>query len=1031
MRLIAKVIPVTVLVVYYTVYLYQYGLVYNPLILGGFGIALIVAVLLKVILDRLSFNLETTRNQAVEEIKNTREGLGGFLTTKLGIQPNLKRVKDSFTNAAGYGPVIISAVRDYIPALENTYKSRERMSRQLNFIKSLRNSLSVYGFEISPKANDYLSHFGPLTESEAEWIEEATEGLKPILGVSQPLLRMIYLDYAGDDEALKNTWKEIVSKPKLISELGGRLITNELVDTEYIEKNVETYGAIEELIKEDKQFNLESFRDKYNSYYIDLAKEKRTLIDGLRDYGIKINSTLEQKILKYPPPTFEPEKRQDALFAFTSEQLGLHSDAVRLAYFERESDVLKRSQVWGRMRRQHDVLSSFIMKLIDNGILEVPTHYKEDPLSLKDFAVGVLEPTEDFTLAGAKRSLQLAFSSLEAEKETFLRLMSNRIVIDRKEFARWLESDARPKTIAKWIQEHTEIPDYVILLLYYDYIQNEEGRKKQFGSMQELKKMQELSETLISRRFISTSGPDTKDAILNLSLLLMKMDDYDRTEIQSKFFTYNQLLSYSKDILAFFNEQGLTKKEVKPDIDSVLKAVNLDNVNPLHQEELILDKLIETNCPKEFNSQEWHQPITTATLVLYLTTRQNMLSRSACMSAGTNEKASKILYQYSRINDEEEQKGTTERTLFSEIIKNTIDGTYTKYEYLIPFEDELTSGFLYTRLSHLLHARLDVVGKEFGDKAKLEKIIKKYNDAVDTVLESKIEANVILESLRMQLINAYMITNPNVGDVITGIIDDKLPDACKELAKDNSIYKDLLLLSVASVGKSTRIGIVPFQMDFEEFTKYFQTAFRLAVEKHRTSGAIRPVEDFSGNLIRIFPSDAYFKQVEGKPQAGDGLSPNHPVQIIRRLVLDHYGPIENLELIASLNGNSENKVAMRSLLTTLFDTDTKIYFMAENKLNGIIGGSQFATYVKDGPFDQELWSSFGCQTRSQLAITIYESSGHDGVNASIVKERINTAVTRIAKQSGAKLKDQQIEGICSTVYQVLYDIGAVLRGFAQ
>jgi hypothetical protein len=1029
MQLIAKIIPIVILAVYYLVYLYQYGFTYKPAVFGGIAIAAVVGLLLKVILDRLYLNLEIKRTEAVEDIKTVREGLGGFLTTKLSITPNLKRVKDSFVDAAGYGKVVMSTMRDYIPALETAYKSRERLSRQLNFIKSLRNSLTVYGFELGPKANDYLSHFGPLTESEVEWLDEITVGLKSILEVQPLLLKMIYLDYTSDKEALKNVWKEITSKPKLISDLVNILITNELVNTEYIEKNMETYGAIEELIKGDKQFNLESFRNKYNTYYTDFANEKKTIIDGLREYGFKVGSTLEQKILKYTPPTFEAEKRLDSIFTFIAEQLGLHSDIVKLAYFERESDILKRNQTWNNICKKPDILSSFIMKLIDNSILEVPTQYKETRLALKNFVVNTLQSSDDFSLAGAKHNLQLAFSYLEDEKDTFLRLLSNKIVINRDEFVRWLESDVNPKVIAKWIQEHTDIPDYVTLLLYYDYVQNDGLRKKLFESMHEPKKMLKFSEVLIERRFITTLESETEDAIVNLSLLLMKMTDYDRTEIQSKFFIYNQLLSYSKDLLIFLNEQELIKEEAQPDLDSILEAVKLENTDLLHQEELILDNAIKVNCSKDFNSLEWHQPITIATLVIYLTTRESMLSRSACISAGANEKASKILYQYSRINDEELQRGATERTYFAEIVQNTIDGTYIKYDYLIPFEDELTSGFLYTRLSHLLHVRLDIIGKEFGDKAKLEKIIKRYSDATNTFLESKIKANVILESLRMQLINAYMITNPSVGAVITGVIDTQMSKACEELAKDNPIYKNLLLLSDdASLGKGTRIGIVPFQMDFDDFSKYFETAFHLALEKHRISDS-RPLEEFSGNVIRMFPSDAYFKRVEGKPQGKDKLSHNHPVQIIRRLVLKYYGQIENLELIASLSGNAENKIAMRSLLTTFFDTDTRIYLMAENQLNGIVGNSQFIDYLKEGSFDQELWSSFNCKTRSQLAITIYDSSGGDGIKAKTVRENIKIQVTRIAKQSGARLNSQQISDISSTVYQVLYDIGAVLRGF--
>lgn len=1033
MRWTAKVVPIIVLVVYYVVYFIEYGRSYNPNIFGGLAIAVFIGIASKVVINRAYFKVSTTRNQATDTIKETNKGLGGFLMTRLIIEPDLARVKDNLASAAGYGQVMLSAVRDYVPALKGVYDSKERMNQQLIFIESLRNSLTAYGFDLTPIVNDYLSHFGPLSNSREEWIDAATEKLKLTLGTSQLILKMIFWDYVGDEESLKNVWKEIVSKPKYLTELSKLLISNNLVETEYIQRNNETYGAIENLIKDDKEFSLESFREKYVKYYTELAREKKALLDGLRDYNVTINQSLTDLILKFTPPSFEVEKRREALFSFASERIGFASDVLKLAYYEREGEVLKRSQTWNDLRRHHEQVSDFIVKLIDNKAIEVPTPYLANRPALGNFAIRVLTSSDDFTLSSAKRSLQLTFSFFEDQKAIYLRLMSNKIIlseVDREAFRKWLTPEPNPATIAKWIQGQTDVPDYVLLLLYYDYIQDAKERIKLFGSMREPEKMQNLSATLIERRFIPTSeSTNARDEILNLSLLLTKLEDYNLSEIQLKFTAYNQLLTYSKELLLFLKEQQLIQEEASLDSEDVFNSVNPNITDPIIQEEVILDHLITSQGNEEFNSKEWHQPVTIATLAFYLSSRQSVLSPSACKKAGASDKASQILYQYSEINDEEEQRGATDKIKFAEIVRKTIDGTYTNYENLIPFKYELTLGFLFPRISQLLHVRMDNIKASIVNMARLEKTIKKYKDATNTFLESKIQANVVLESLRRQLISAYMITKLGAADVITGIIDEELPKACKELAKKDPIYDHFLLLSEDTIGPGIRVGIVPFQMDFTTFSKNFERVFQLAVANHSVTGSAHQPSEFFSNVVRFFPSDAFFKRVEGGGHASTELPSDHPAEIIRKLLLRHYGEVENLELIASVSGQSENSIALKSLLTTFFDTDTSIYLMAQKQLDVILGGSQFREYVESTRLDDGLCTSFKCSTRTSLATTICDLSGQLGGNNSIVQQRLRGEIERMADQSGARLNDEKVKQISEVVYQVLLDIGTVLRGF--
>jgi hypothetical protein len=1016
---------------YYLGYFFVFQLTYDVVVFGGVIIAAITALAFRIMLHRVGSQIQENKSAMFEHLAKAHKALGAFWAKKLALEPGLQRINDGFVQATRYGQAVLSAARDYIPSLSTMYASKERINRQIEFIKTLRNALTRYGFRLNSKVNDYLSWFGPLTNSDIEWVQEASARLSAIIGTPRQNIVLAYADYTGDGQLARNIWCEYKDN-SLVASLAQVLISNKVVETEYFEDNPDNYSPIISILSTEEPFNLDSFRETYRKFYGEYAIEKKNLIDAMRLYGFEIGHELEERTKKLVPRSFEEDERLECLFDLEAAELGVCVDLVKLAYFEHEGDRQRRVQVWEKIRHERNDLNALCVILVDHKLIETQTQYEPGFAGITEFVSSAVEPLSDFTISRARISVRQKFTSLDETKRNFSRsLKFNKIEFDERELLSWLPLDFQPNVVAEWIESRTDISSCVALLFYYDYVQDRR-RKEQFATLKESGNLQELSEVLIKNELVrveSEKADSLSNCVTNLTLLLKRLEDYDRSEIQITFSVYNRLLDYSKGLVEFLRSQGFVSNSLGIDFSRIIGIVDVSQTDLLEELKLIVADMIREHAEAFL---DWYDSATLATTTLHLVLHRDILQADACMLSAVDPKASRILYQFSRVNDEEEQKGIREKEKLVDIIKKTIDGTYNNYDYFTSFQKELQSGFLYQRISHLLEARLRSIDEKITDKVELEKKIKTYSGAVNTFLESKLKANVILESLRMQLVSAYMITNPSAGNVITGIIDNCLEEACAQLS-----YRGFLLLSDESFGRGTRVGIVPFLMDFTEFSARFEKAFRLAVEKNVKPGDKHKLEDFSGNLIRIFPSDAYFKRIDyevpAKTETEDNekrIPSKHPIQIIRKLVLEHYGPVENLELLASLQSTEDKTIAMKSLLRTFFDANSTLYLMAESQINCLISGSKFLDYVKSGKLDQDFVSMFGCNTRSELALTIYKASGTEAKKALLIKQKLATELIKIVHFNGAKLTDEQINGLGSSIYQVLFDVGLVLNGFS-
>lgn len=1062
--LVGWLAPIGSLIAYYAIYFY-YSLP-SAFAYGGLEIALPIALILRLLVWVVRLQL---RAEDISFTEGVKESIGGFIGGRFRINFQATRLDERLSRMWNYAGRMISAVRSYVPGLDQYYDGQERIRGQRSFIKTLRNALNEYGFQLRGKVESYLAEFGPLTDTELQWVEKASMDLSLIYGMPQVIFKLVYADYVNDDTERKNAWTEIRNDGKVFHSFVKMILDSGRVPTEYVERDLESYGGIEELIAKVNPFSLSSFLAVYNIQYYEFAEEKDALIDAVNAYHLRITTNTAGKIKRFPPSSFEGKERLKELFTFSSVQLTVHPKILELLFYERQGLGSSRQKAWAYLKKSEEsaevdrgtalseegpkpedkkLLSCFVALLVDRNLLDVPTAYSEAKEDVVKYIVRALQPFDDFTITRGQMKVLQCFMALESEKDSFLRtISSNNISLgegDRKEFTKMLPVGNALTEILQWLVEHTKVPEKVLLLFYYDYTAQVRKRDDYFG---ELKKdnngeLVTLARELLSRKIISVHGSyegDEEENISNLASYLYIAPKYDRIVIESVFSEYSRLFRYSKLILKFLKDQKICREDSEVSFGKLLNEIAQPHVDFLDQLRLATELKIREFSLPSFHPRDWLEPIALATVTAFLVyQREDMfLSNIACRRAASVERAAKILYEYSWMNDEEQHKSQANRTPFAAIIERAMRGTDSHTEYFSEFQRGLTSGFLFRRISDIPLTRLRHIDDQVStvvSQMEYEAKLKSHLQALGTFLQSELKSGIIMESLKMQLVAAYAITIPTEADVITGVIDNLLPNICAEMAIRDPIYKEIFIKAETketSIGRYTRIGVVPYNMGFNDFADRLRRAYRTAVSRYEESGKMgHEVEKYVANVIRIFPTSAYFKQLEPFENASGKGADDFLADLIRPLMLKKFGSVKSAEILASLKTSEEEEVAMRSVLAALYDTSSALYMIAQKEFDGVTSSPTLKEYIKLGKFDMDLASAFEEKRLSELAVTVYRSAKGGTNQETAVKQNLTKRITQICDAIRARPATGEIDSVSTVVFQALYDIGMILDGLS-
>ena len=585
----------------------------------------------------------------------------------------------------------------------------------------------------------------------------------------------------------------------------------------------------------------------------------------------------------------------------------------------------------------------------------------------------------------------------------------------------------------------------MLILLYYDFTAQVRKRDDFFGDLKNGKngELASLAKELISRHIIAIySGnlSSEEEDVANLTSYLQTISVYDRARIESIFLDYSRLFRYSKRLLSFLKGQKICREDSNLNFRDLLEEVKTARFDFLDQLRVTTESRIRESSLMSNPSTDWLEPISLAVIALFLVEHEEdmFISDVACRRAASVGRTVRILYEHSWVNDDEQHKSPENRTLLSTIIVRVISGNNSRStEYFSEFQRGLTAGYLFRRISDIPLTRMrhidDQVTKAVS-QMEFETQLKSHLQALGTVLESELKTGIIMESLRMQLVAAYAITIPTEANVIRGVIDTILPDICANLAADDPIYRDIFIKAEAtesSIGRYTRLGVVPYNMSFNDFADRLNTAYRIAVNRYKDSGKMEhDIEKYVANVIRIFPTSAYFRQLEPLDSSAKKGANDFLADLIRPLMLKKFGEVRSVQILASLKTSEEDRLAMRQVLANLYDTSSGLYMIAQKQLDGVIVSPTLKEYVKVGKFDIDLTLAFERQKLSEIASIVFSTSKLGADQEAAIKRKLTLAMSKVSEALRARPEQNEIDNIALAIFQALYDIGMILNVIA-
>lgn len=1058
--LTAWVVPITTLLLYFGAFFYL-GLPVDPFGYAGVTIVVSAALFLRLLIWQVRFQASGEDVSFVQSIKESVHALP-LHRFKLGFRPTKldSKLSDVWTNVSGFSTAVTTR---YVPGLRDYFETQDIVRNVKGFVITLRNSLSEYGMRSNESAERYFSRFRRASGDPTEWIRKAAKELAPIYGTQASVIQFIYADYIGDDQGKKDNWKAITESKAALKSLVSILLDSEKLPGDYHAGESDTYGGIEELVLKTTPFSISSFLDSYTIQYYEFAAEKDSLLDAVRAYHIKTSPAIEAKIKSLVPPTFQREQRLNALFAKASPLVNTDATILRLIFYEREAISDKRTKVWLAMTRSESeslptaelanglsglskrrlTIRHFVTILEEGGLVEIPMEYTG--LNTVEFVVKAVSYLNDYSLSAVRSQVHQAFNSIQTEMDSLIRTISaNSIQIgegERAKFTQILPVSNPLNVLIEQLSIDTRVSDYVILLLYYDFTAQHRKRDDHFidNIRDQPKRLNSLAKELLSRRLVS-SAPRTdseeKETLSNLTTYMTTLNTFSKTDIDSVYSNYGRLFEYTKGVFRFMVNERICAESNELSFKTILELVP-------HPERDFFDnvvKVVTEQIKKSAESKlsaDWLLPVAFATTTAFLVTKEDMfLANTACRHTSNNSKAVSILYTFSVKNDEEQYRPQLDKTPFAEIVKQTITETTPRRDYFPEFQRALNGGFLYWKISDIpatrlrdIHDQLTRVTSELDFKKKLDS----HLQALATFLRSELKGGIVMESLRMQLVIAYAITLPTSAKVIGGVLEERLPAVCDEIAGTDPSFKDLFTKMEATqhpLGVYTRLGVVPFRMPFSDFSEKLKRAYQIAVQRYSDTGDMtKPMEEYIANVIRIFPTDAYFKQLEPFSPSQTKNPEDYLSDLIRPVMLSKFGEIRTAEILASLNTEEEGQVAMRAILTTLYDTKGALYLISRERYDNGIESPAIREHVTNGSFESNLAESFGKKTLSSLALTIYNLAKTSDEDKESTRLKLRGKIESIRTLTRPHAPQKGIDEISRITFENLYDIGMILSYF--
>jgi len=347
------------------------------------------------------------------------------------------------------------------------------------------------------------------------------------------------------------------------------------------------------------------------------------------------------------------------------------------------------------------------------------------------------------------------------------------------------------------ISEIVTIPHTILLLLYYDYIEDIERVKYYNNIILNSKNETILSDFLINNNMINKYDFSSKE----ISLILSFMNYFSLIELNNLLIEYNKITKYVKDVIIY----GIENEIIQNEKFNLEKLINQENYMIDFNENNIYN-ILYNYIKKQILPFEKYDAdaITKCLLGISSLYSIRILLEDSCIKIGYDEKATTLIFIYIRL-EEEGNFGTTLKDAINikeQYVNNqlqTFDNIY------MEFKEDLRNGIWIKSTTSIMKRKIIEVEKQISQINKTEKIFQ----SAKTVFSSFVSEKTLIQILETNDIIAYTISWKPAWS------GGGLIDFIKSLKPKDGYW-------LADYVPYSRIGVVPPNMTYSDFISKFK-----------------------------------------------------------------------------------------------------------------------------------------------------------------------------------------------------------------
>jgi hypothetical protein len=770
------------------------------------------------------------------------------------------------------------------------------------------------------------------------------------------------------------------------------------------------------LLEKLPRYSLEDAKTRATFFFSNLTGFKDACVSHLDFYGIGVVEKREL-LSQYVPESADPDNWRDEVVAYLAQKiLSMRTEDVKLLIKVGEGDE-ESIKVWGEIV-QSGKLDDLARILARRRIRPKHGDFDEDTF-LGHLRLVMAKNAQEFSLAEIETSVE----SLENEILTTkyrIEHSVNEFRLDRVDLS--FVSHFQPSKLSDVSSELLNLlsaklsMDIDLLLLLHSVANGLEGARELWAKMAQEPKVEQLARLLIERAFIARST-----FTQNIVPLLRTQSEFNLTEFVSLYARYDTLGESLENFLPFLIANGVLRPGVSLSFQDVLQMCPVSESISLEDQLFKLSLKATTDLIDQVTlDAEQHSDLALASTALFLRTHGYSGYSSLCQLASRREFACQILFECITLVAEQRLSGTQEtlKEATSRALKGTLD--VGNYDY---FKTELADGKLAPSASFLFSKFKEEVMVEFKklqDKGFETQTLVNFVEPIKELLYQGIDEKVVREFLLAQVLSAYLLTVPGAAPGI-GFISNHMNYirlAENELARNekDTRYNNMVQLSTGG-GKATRIGLVPSELSFDEFSKMFNDVWTQAVGLHNDKEPNKVPVPLPCYLIRIFPSDDGLKEIMPSEEVE-----TRPLEVVRELIRDSVTGDDSVSLLSLIQKAPTGRLALIKVIQAIIDSpQSSLLMMVADQVRLIIAKSdRLLNKFEKKEIDSSLFREYDVENISSLGRKVADRSRSAGLDIARTEFR-----TRFVQSLGEEIgvSPEDVDIAAGEIFKRLRSIG--------